>query len=81
MSLKNYPGVTRLGEGWEPIGDGTWKRELLVYVDRPLDLIGNDPWLAGLQSEIARALAITSFDRATVIPPNSDTDSDERTES
>ena len=72
MALKNYPGVTRLGEGWEPVGNGTWKRELLIYVDRSFDMRGNDPWLAGLQTEIMEALTNSSFDRATVVMPNSE---------
>jgi hypothetical protein len=75
MTLKDYPGVLRLGEGWEPVGDGTWKRELLIYVDRPLDTLGNDPWLAELQATIQKSIAGLTFDRATVIAPNSDLDS------
>jgi hypothetical protein len=70
MALRNYPGVVRIADGWEPKLDGSWKRTLLIYVDRELDLIGNDPWLAGLHNEISSVLKQSTYDHATVIGPD-----------
>jgi hypothetical protein len=65
--LRAYEGVVDLASAHRPNGDGTFKRDLIVRIDRSVPQVAlADEWVNGLASLMARAIDGTDFHRAVI---------------